>query len=491
MKLLEDYEFGYADAEKEYNRIPDIFEKSFYDPKKIVNKLTNKHHFLLIGRKGVGKSAVNSRIRYISSQSEHTFTFPLQLNDFEYTTFSKTSIDKDALGTQKYKESWEFILLITCIKILNNEFKMTESDELAKLVLFLEKIGFSVSLDLNYKKNVTWLSKIKVGNNLAALDLEFEKEFGIDPRTYLERISLLNEKMFEVINSLYMNQKKAIIIIDGVDDILRFKKNQLNMLSSLIRSVDYLNEKFYGNNISIKVILCIREDILATITDPDLNKIKRDGAINIDWSNAIDDLKKVVELRFQYSGVSEEESSGYWYKIFPKLIRNKDSWEHFLDHTLYKPRDILQFLKTCQDLYPNYETLGYKEMRRAIKEYSKDYFIEEMKNEVTGFIDDSMINMIPSVFQRIGDNKFSFYDFVKHFNQQGISSKNSEDELKHLLILLYEAGYVGQLIKSGGKYGRAYTSVIFKYRNHNSQIDMSQTFIVHKGIQAGLGIKIS
>lgn len=490
MRKFSDLEFGYADAEKEFNRIPDIFEESFYDPKNIVDKLMNKHHFLLVGRKGVGKSAVNSKIRYICGKGDSTFTFPLQLNDFEYTTFSKTSIDKDALGTQKYKESWEFILLITCVKILHNKFKMGESEELRKLVNFLEKIGFSVKLDLNYKKNVTWLSKIKLGASIASFDIEFKKEFGVEPKTYLERISLLNERMTEVITNLYMNERKILVLIDGVDDILRLKKNQLNILSSLIRTVDYLNEKFFSHKSDIKIILCIREDILAIITDPDLNKIKRDGSIIIDWSSAKDDLKKVVELRFQYSGVSKTESESLWYTMFPKKVRNKDSWDHVLDHTLYKPRDILQFLKSCQDLFPDSETIGYKEMRSSIKAYSKDYFIEEMKNEVTGFVNDDLINILPSVFQRIGDNKFSYSEFVKHFKQQNANSGNHDDQIKHLLILLYESGYVGQLIQSQGKYGRGHTSVIFKYRNPNSQIDMSQTFIVHQGIQAGLGIKI-
>ena len=37
-KLLSDFEFGFADAEKEYSRIPDIFDSSFYDGKDIVHK---------------------------------------------------------------------------------------------------------------------------------------------------------------------------------------------------------------------------------------------------------------------------------------------------------------------------------------------------------------------------------------------------------------------------------------------------------------------
>lgn len=488
-KVLSEFEFGFADAEKEYTRIPDIFDASFYDAKNIVGRLINSHQFLLVGRKGVGKSAVNARIRYLSNAEEGMFSFPLQLNDFEYTTFSKTSIDKDSLGTQKYKESWEFILLITCIKILHNKMEMTADIELRKTADFLERIGFTIKKDLNYKKNVTWLSKIKLGNSIASIDVEFDKELRVTPSTYLERISLLNDLMRETISQLYFNNNKLFIVIDGVDDILRFKKNQLNMLASLIRSVDYLNEKFYGEKVPVKILLCIREDILASITDPDLNKIKRDSSLLIDWSSDKTGLREIVKLRFEYSGVPKSESSNYWYEIFPNKIRSKDSWEHVLDYTLLKPRDILQFLKTCQDLFPDAQSIGYKEVNKAIKNYSKDYFIEEMKNEVTGFVKDELITLLPTIFQRIGSNKFTINELYRHYKQQG-GQNQDEDEIKHLLILLYEAGYVGQLIPTQVKNGGQRRSVIFKYRNPSSQVDLMQTFIVHQGIQAGLGVRI-
>lgn len=59
---LQDYQFGYADAAKEFTLVPQIFEDAFYDPRSIVDKLINDWKFILIGRKGVGKSAFSSKI---------------------------------------------------------------------------------------------------------------------------------------------------------------------------------------------------------------------------------------------------------------------------------------------------------------------------------------------------------------------------------------------------------------------------------------------
>lgn len=53
---LSEFEFGFADATKELTRSPQIFETAFCDSRNYINKLLNSYHFLLIGRKGVGKS---------------------------------------------------------------------------------------------------------------------------------------------------------------------------------------------------------------------------------------------------------------------------------------------------------------------------------------------------------------------------------------------------------------------------------------------------
>ena len=60
--LLNDYIFGDADAETEFRNKKEIFEKAFYDPKNIVDKLINGYQFMLIGRKGVAISKPNAEI---------------------------------------------------------------------------------------------------------------------------------------------------------------------------------------------------------------------------------------------------------------------------------------------------------------------------------------------------------------------------------------------------------------------------------------------
>lgn len=287
--LLKDYQFGFADATKEYSRIPELFERAFCDPRDIVGKLLHSYEFLLIGRKGVGKSAYCSKIQSLADGNDYLFAFPMNLNDFEFSTFAKTGIDSDVVGTQKYKTSWDFLLLLSIYKFLFNTLQMTESKEVSDVVILLDTLGFQ--LDSGVKADVSKLTKIKVGMEIAKFDVGFEKEFNTTPRSFLERISLVNEKMISNLCNIELNDREVVIIIDGFDDILRYKKSKMEIIASLIRSADYINDKLFSKKIRIKVLLLIREDLVALVTDPDLNKIIHDSSITISWNKHLGDLR--------------------------------------------------------------------------------------------------------------------------------------------------------------------------------------------------------
>lgn len=478
-----DLELGFADAEKEFTRIPNYFGNIFYDPQCTLNKLINGWEFLLIGRKGVGKSAYSSKIRSMTDQGIQTYHLPL--NDFEYSTFEKTCTDKNITGTQKFKASWDFVLLLIIYKGLYNIMNISESDELNKATTLLGRLNFSI--EKTYKQQITSLSKLKLGTNIGIFDIEFEKEFGTKPTSFIERIGSLNDYLLEVLKDISLNGQKLFILIDGVDDILRYKKNQLDILSCLVRSVDYINDKLSSLESKIKIILFIREDILINITDTDINKIKRDSSNILNWSDRTQDLKEIIKLRIKYSGVSEDELYNYIENMFPRKIREKNAWDYILDFTLYKPRDVIQFFKCCQELYGNNSMLSYSEMQSVIKYYSREYFIEEMKNELAGFSKDSLINIVPTVFKKLNNRGFSLLLFTRIMKEQTITNDFTDEDIKYLLYLLFEAGYIGQLHQTGT---RSRKSVQFKYRNPSAKIDYSYEFIIHKGLFSGLGIRI-
>lgn len=482
MKFKE-FEFGLADANKEFTRNPEIFENAFCDRRGVIDKLINKYEFLLVGRKGVGKSAYSAKIQSISNKIDNEiYAEVMNLSDFEFGTFSKTSIESDITGTQKYKSSWDFILLLNIYKILFNNLEITENEDINKIIFLLDKVGFS--LDNEYKSDVTRLSKFKLGIGVAFFDAELERLYNTNPGSYLERLSIITEKMFKGLNKVVLNDRRLVLIIDGLDDILRFRKNKMEIVASLIRSVDYINDKTLQYNQKIKIIVLIREDIISMVNDPDLNKIIQDSSINLSWYNRLEDLKEIVNLRFALSGLTIENSISQWDNMFPKKIKGKTSWNYIIEYTLYKPRDILQFLKYCQIEYPNNEYLTFCETQNVLKKFSHNYFIEEMKNELSGFIDEELIYLIPIVFRRL-DKYYDLSDVIKQCNEQSPKKKITDNNIKSMLLYLFDAGYIGLLLPNTDPKEKKPIEV-FKHKNPNARIDYNQKFLSHQGLYMGV-----
>ncbi|MCJ1776313.1 P-loop ATPase, Sll1717 family [Mammaliicoccus sciuri] len=486
---LNDFNFGYADASKEYAYYKKMFDVSFHDPFNFIDKLINGHKYLVVGRKGVGKTAILSKIKSITDKEQNSSSITLNLAEFQYSRFKKLKVGQDITGSNKYKVSWELLLLLKIVKHLYEKLEV-ENDNLINIVSTLEDIGINIE-STSLEKDIKFLSKVKLGGELGLklvklngnIDLQKTK----NEKDYWENVNEINEYLIKSLMNLYFPDKKYFLLLDGLDDILRIKIEQQEIIKSLIRCIDELNIKFLELPFKVKIILSIREDIMNELTDPDMNKIKRDGALNVDWRSKHEELQELVIKRLKYSGITTEEAREFMNTLLPSKVRKKSAWDYMLDRTLYKPRDILQFFKTCQEEFPEYSYLTSGNIKDATKNYSSYYLIQEMKDELSGFIKDEYIMYIPDVFKSIGDRNFNLHRFKDLLDEALKPNNISIEEAKKVMNLLYNAGYIGQLITN---FDKSKTSVNFKYRNPNSRFDYRNNFIIHTGIKAGLEIAL-
>ncbi|EHS8400428.1 hypothetical protein KWN51_002668, partial [Enterococcus faecalis] len=113
-------DLGFADSELEYNRKPEIFDNAFYDPKGYIEKLVDFSNpkSILIGRKGVGKTAYSAKIRRDFANHLKGKSIRIDLSSIPYVSFSKISnIKTDVEGAQRHLHSWNILLIF---EILSN-----------------------------------------------------------------------------------------------------------------------------------------------------------------------------------------------------------------------------------------------------------------------------------------------------------------------------------------------------------------------------------
>lgn len=490
--MVEDVKFGdlktgFIDGESErlYNR--DNFENAFYDLNGVLNDLKNVRYptAILIGRKGVGKSAYGARLNLLKDID----SFTINLGEVSYGTFTKISDNKGTvLGTQRYLHSWYMLLIASVIKVLK------ETDVCnPKILKELKNIygGLGITENNSIITDILIASKKDFKVKISGLEFALTSDKN-DINTFkVSNLTDLTNYIVEKFTKLEIN-KPILPVIDGVDDILRTKKDISEILSGLVRAVHTLNQKNVRNDNNVKFILVIREDIVKTIRDIDMNKIIQDSGYKLDWygKDSSSDLLKLANKRFMLTPALKNnsiEELKIWNTFFPYINSRDNSWNFFLEHTMYRPRDIVQFLNQFIKVHPQKSSVNIIEFKNELKRFSQDYFFEEMKNELLGFLDDEVIDSLFQVLQKIGSSTFKLKDILDLY--QELFPEYSAEKVKSIISTVFNSGYIGMMrnvydrrTKKTKKY------VNFKHKDPRLVIDFSNELIIHKGLFSALNV---
>ncbi|EGO5030202.1 P-loop ATPase, Sll1717 family [Enterococcus faecalis] len=483
-------DLGFADSELEYNRKPEIFDNAFYDPKGYIEKLVDFSNpkSILIGRKGVGKTAYSAKIRRDFANHLKGKSIRIDLSSIPYVSFSKISnIKTDVEGAQRHLHSWNILLIFEILSNVDVHYISGDSHNFKLLKNLYKELGFSSDLT----QNVLLASKKQFKVNFFNQEIILNHE----PNKRGEKVLFTNIiDMSKYVDRLFQTLKievPLILMIDGVDDILRVKKQTKDILAGLVRCTFNLNENCYKNNNNVKILLMIRDDIIKTINDPDFNKIIQDTSYKLDWydKDGKSDLLHLLNLRFKLSPQLKSVDINYdpltiWNQFFPAFIDQKSSsWDYFLEYTMYRPRDVIQFVARISEDYPNLEKVQINEFKDELKKYSQNYFIGEMNNELSGFISDEMIQELPGILQDLGKSSFSFSEFSKAIDNSGKENVNT----KYILSVLFDLGYIGMLRNVKNKYDSK-TYVNFKHKDPRLKLDLTNRLLIHKGLFYALNV---
>lgn len=469
--------FGCADANTEAERNPSTFRKVFFDPHNYLEELVTGNRFILYGRKGDGKTAFNAQIK-LTSEQRGFYSHQCSLDDFNNITFEKIKT-YSALGGNPYISFWKCILLIECVRMLYAFEPNIQTQDFVEIVDALNKAGFLASdndLSVTVMKLVESDSTINV-RSVFSHNRKYAQE------TELRGSEQIYSAIRNSIKNIYLN-KKFLLIIDGLDDILNSSEFQPDIITGLIRASEDLNRNFKNTTLFIKTIVIIRDDILNLCRDTNLSKIIRDSGIHLSWCFSgnpyASDLIKLVEKRVDAVSGTGGSFSQMWNEVFPNSIGTKDTLEYILDNIIYRPRDILQFFIEAQKEYIAGLQLTEDNIQSALFSYSNEYFVDAMRDELTGFFPNEAVTVLPDILSRMGRRYFFLSDFEAECKKY--TEFNNVSPL-HILQRLFASGYIGQ---HRPRTDMDYT--VFSYRNPKEKFDAEHECIVHRGLTRALTI---
>lgn len=466
--------FGKTDAKTESEEFPILQKEGYFDYGRVVDKVLNTTSFLFLGYKGSGKSSLSEHLKL--SLDENYSVDQQLLKDFPYKSFAKIVAGNDEYEV-KAKFAWRWLLLVKSLYNLIEDREATHivPDELENAIAVLTQSGVFPITDIStlVKHSSTKQFKVKL-KTIEFIHTQTSENAEIS-------LSFATEYIKKLITG-FKESHTHYIVIDGLDEILTSRGEQYISISALVNEAKDLNTYFRCNNVPIKIIVLCRTDIFERLPDPNKNKIKRDNSYTFSWYTEGQDKPNespLIELINIRGRLIYPNSQDVISTFFPKFYKDTEIYKCLLDFTRHTPRDVIQLMNSIQN-HCTLDNVSSQALTEGFREYSVDYFLPEIKDEMAGYVPSSAIDPIVNVLSSLRNREFE----VKAF----ISSFYSFPELKdidpfNVLRVLYDCSAIGHLYDGGGK-----TRVTFKYRNYNSAFNKTDRILLHKGLWKALNI---
>ncbi|MFB3919571.1 MAG: P-loop ATPase, Sll1717 family [Candidatus Velamenicoccus archaeovorus] len=445
----------------------------------------------IIGRKGTGKSALYNWIEKKQKDGD-VLVANLSFKDFPFEKLLNLSDDQFAVPNQ-YQTIWRNIILSELACLILKDQKNKPSDEYNILTSYvLYHFGKDI-IDLH--KEITRKAE-KKGCTISFPKIAqggIENETATDLKDGLSNITLINRRLFEIIEAYLKTNptSKYIIQFDQLDDnytVYLNNERYFQAIISLFKAAYDINQTFRSKHIPVKIALYLRSDIYNRIDKFDAESARWDefrltlnfSIINrSDWNNP--KLLQIINKRIINS------LGNFSRNPFGELFRNdkikleefghiQEPFRYIIHRTFHRPRDVVQFCKKIQAEVKKTDTLYYRTIKDAEKEYSL-WLLSELANEIAPVIHD--LEALYELLRLMGSNDYSMNDFRSRYSKFKPAIRMEEEEL---LRELYNFGIIYNVSFSWNRSRQMFSIT----RNDRSVFNRDLRIMTHSGFYQGL-----
>jgi hypothetical protein len=440
----------------------------------------------VIGRKGTGKTAVCEYIKQQCEENSMWFCKHLSLRNFPLSDIRELE-DRSYRDKSKFVPAWYFLILVEIASMISDDNGAGSFDDVIEIREFIEmnfpsKTGF-----------VDTISQLKANKSKVRIMLSWLEGSDEDSTSTQQNITVHYQKACEILEEKIRKVSSSsmyFIFLDELDEGYRAGDTSLRLLLlALLRAVENLSLSFTQSHLNVRPVLALRSDIFDNLEDNDLNKLD-DYIIRLQWlaiGKHSYSLKDIIEHRIAAS-FDGSPIQYHWRTIAKENDRNipraaGDSlWKYMNNRTFERPRDIIKFLKFCQDI-KGQGLLDFNTVSHAERNYS-DWFYREIKDEINSHL--PVWKEAMNCISRVGTARIRSSDvLIEKFVAEPKIKRWMEDNRKEpieILELLFEFSVIGNINNNG--------HWIFKYKNSDITFNQDASIIIQFGLVKKLALKL-
>jgi hypothetical protein len=505
MNILDWIDVGKVSAERD-----DLLSEYFFDNGVLKSVIESPSSFLILGRKGAGKTAV---FKYLSDNREKfidtkDILIPLSFEDYNWNIHALL-IDENKAQSLAYKQSWRFVILIECVKAFREWF-IAEGKQvpqtLEKANKLLEKLFESPipSISQLVGRKLLSLSRISLPKgrldlddgdldsiNVSGGDISFD-EIQRDKtlQNHLsENIENLIRYLDDVLVSTAAECPKIYICFDRVDeawDDVSYESSK-RVIAGLVSASDSITAQYKGY---IRPIVFLREDIFDVLSINDANKLREDCGALLHWGRpSLSDL--MIRRINYYAKKNSADAVESIDSMFDKkeMRQRTKPFNYLLKRTMMRPRDLIAIMGRIiltmkekaeapfSDEIVIFEKLEVESIYAAEPGYS-DWLKQEILDEWS--VQKPVIVQLFSALQNNSSTNFTSEDLTRELENLNIEVSKSE-AISHIRFL-FDNSIVG--FKLGGS-----TEWKFKCFYPAQGFLDSTEYRVHEGLVRALNLR--
>lgn len=505
---FKDFDFGEDDANVEYEISQrtagtPIFIKAFVDHPHInIPEFESGRRYLILGQKGTGKTAVLRKLQSvveslggcteflifrdeIASREELTKlgeVFSVHLNEVRKVHYHYYTLERMFL-----------LILASKIKGIRESISVSEDSESAEgtnggILSILNKV---IAQPL---KRIVEVSLETVSDVAASIQIDPEKIgrnfVHVDNSVLLRK---LNERLLSVcVKALQKSGQTVAIFVDEIHFTYRSGHDHdqdAGLVRDLIRAVSKINRDLTRDNAKCTVYAAIRSEYLdhPLIYAAELAHVLTGFGSEISWStfaaNFEHPMFEIGARRVDVSSGAQMTGKQFMRACFANFTA-EDAVD-FVNSTWSKPRDMVRFLRTCREMFPNKITLSMSEYHQVFRRACQ-YARREVETALTSFLTIQGVEQIMNLLAKhstasLEAGKFgTIPEFLKTLKpiakqQTQIGSMNQPDTLFRVLYML-GAIYA---TKSGPRPGM---TIIQSFHRNNPNPEPDSYVAVHRAI---------
>lgn len=417
---------GVVEAEGEANNSKIILSEVFKDYLDVISQLNNEK-FIILGRKGSGKSAIGEYLYLLAENDANLFASFIRKSEIDIEKIVQIGRENGERIEQEILYKW--IILTQLLKLFLQNQKLSSVKDMSNIKKFLEKNRGFIDIKNNEVKEI-------IKEKGLSIDLEYFKRFYI--ANFDKKIQIKEEKAYyyklvpyleDVVVKILTEDKdnSYILIFDDLDIGYSYNiQHSKDALMDLLRVTKYYNNEIFGrNNIESKIIVLLRNDIAKQLRfNADTAKIFASYSVELNWFEEAyrlceDKLKlkqfinKRIARNFEINHMEYLENNPWGSFVDESEFENwssnsKSSFKYVIDHTFYRPRDLILFFKDIDRL--NFPLpISKANINILIGNYTNQMILE-IQNELSALFSDNDITKILHVLKYFSDKTPFTYD---------------------------------------------------------------------------------